>query len=113
VAINPKKRSITRACWVAREFVFILFACHLSLPNCGSSAARNVTKFEAFGNKEAESKELIINSGIEVNLWEVCSDKVKVKFTPVQAPRLCTRRTAYRGSRGIALPIHDHGTRRG
>jgi hypothetical protein len=60
---------------VAREFVFILFACHLSLANCGSSAARNVTKFEAFGKKEADSKELFINSEIKVNLWEVCSDR--------------------------------------
>ena len=37
----------------------------------------------------------------------------KVKFTLVQALRLCTGRTAYRGSRGIALLFHDHGTRRG
>lgn len=69
LAINPKKRSVTWACWVAREFVFILFACHLSLEDCGSSAARNVTKFEAFGNKEADSKELFINSGIKVKLF--------------------------------------------
>ena len=34
----------------------------------------------------------------------------KVKCTPVQALRLCT---GQRGSRGIALPFHDHGTRRG
>ena len=33
--------------------------------------------------------------------------------TLVQAMRLCIGRTAYRGSRGIALPFHDHGTRRG
>jgi len=39
--------------------------------------------------------------------------KVKVKDTPVQALRLCTGCTAHRGSRGIALPFHDHGTRRG
>ena len=39
--------------------------------------------------------------------------KVKVKCTIVQALRLCTGRTAHRGSRGIALPFHDHGTRRG
>ena len=39
--------------------------------------------------------------------------KVKVKVTLVQALRLCTDRTAHRGSRGIALPFHDHGTRRG
>ena len=38
---------------------------------------------------------------------------VKVNGTLVQALRLCTGRTAYRGSRGIALLFHDHGTRRG
>ena len=32
-------------------------------------------------------------------------DKTKVKFTPVQALRLCTGSTAHRGSRGIALPF--------
>ena len=37
----------------------------------------------------------------------------KVKCTLVQALRLCTGRTAHRGSRGIALPFHDYGTRRG
>ena len=36
----------------------------------------------------------------------------KVKVTPVPALRLCTGRTAHRGSRDIALPFHDHGTRR-
>ena len=39
--------------------------------------------------------------------------KVKVKCTLVQALRLCTGRTAHRGSRGIALLFLDHGTRRG
>ena len=38
---------------------------------------------------------------------------VKVKCTLVQALRLCTGRTARSGSRDIALPFHDHGTRRG
>ena len=33
--------------------------------------------------------------------------KVKVKCTLVQALRLCTGRTAHRGSRGIALLFHD------
>ena len=37
--------------------------------------------------------------------------KIKVKVTLVQALRLCTGRTAHRGSRGIALLFHDHGTR--
>jgi hypothetical protein len=39
--------------------------------------------------------------------------KNKVKVTLVQALRLCTGCTACRGSRGIALPFLDHGTRRG
>jgi len=38
--------------------------------------------------------------------------KGKVKCTPVQALRLCTGRTAHRGSRVIALLFLDHGTRR-
>jgi len=38
---------------------------------------------------------------------------IKVKCTLVQALRLCTGHTAHRGSRGIALLFHDHGTRRG
>jgi len=33
--------------------------------------------------------------------------KQKVKGTLVQALRLCTGRTAHRGSRGIALLFHD------
>jgi hypothetical protein len=39
--------------------------------------------------------------------------KKKVKCTLVQALRLCTGRTVHRGSRGIALLFHYHGTRRG
>ena len=39
--------------------------------------------------------------------------KVKVNCTLVQALRLCTSHIAHRGSRGIALLFHDHGTRRG
>jgi len=38
---------------------------------------------------------------------------VQVKYTLVQALRLCTGRTAHRGSRVIAPFFHDHGTRRG
>ena len=42
------------------------------------------------------------------------TQKVKIlKCTLVQALSLCTVRTAHRGSRGIALLFHDHGTRRG
>ena len=39
--------------------------------------------------------------------------KLKLKCTLVQALRLCTGRTAHRGSRSIALLFPDHGTRRG
>jgi hypothetical protein len=42
-----------------------------------------------------------------------CKVKKKGKVHPVQALRLCTGRTAHRGSRGIDLPFYDHGTRRG
>jgi hypothetical protein len=41
------------------------------------------------------------------------SVKVDVKCTLAQALRLCTGRTAHRGSRGIVLLIHGHGIRRG
>jgi hypothetical protein len=48
---------------------------------------------------------------------EFCSERLvctgKVKCTLVQVLRLYTGRTAHRGSRGIALPFLDHGTRRG
>jgi len=43
----------------------------------------------------------------------IYSYKVKVKCTLVQALRLCIGSTAHRGSRGIALLFHVHGTRRG
>ena len=42
--------------------------------------------------------------------WRV---KVKVKFTLVQALRLCAGPTAHRQSGGIALLFLDHGTRKG
>ena len=45
-----------------------------------------------------------------IPILEICKLK-KVKVTLVQALRLCTGLTAYRGSRGIVLPFHDHGTR--
>jgi hypothetical protein len=38
---------------------------------------------------------------------------VILKCALVQALRICTGRTAHRGSRVIALPFHDHGTGRG
>ena len=45
------------------------------------------------------------------------SDQVTIlkkgKGQLVQALRLCIGLTAHRVSRGITLPFHDHGTRRG
>jgi len=55
-----------------------------------------------------ENREYDMIDGKTVQIY-----KVKLKCTLVQALRLCTGRTAHRGSTGIALLIHDHGTRRG
>ena len=52
------------------------------------------------------------NSGFK-GLMAVKKVKKKVKCTLVQALTLCTGRAAHRGSSGIVLPFHDHGTRRG
>ena len=53
---------------------------------------------------------LVFIAGTRLLKWmEV---KVKVKCTLVQALRLCTDRTARRGSTGIALLFLDHDTRR-
>jgi len=43
-------------------------------------------------------------------IFKVC--KREVKCTLVQVLRLCTGRTAHRGSRDIVILFHDHGTRR-
>ena len=59
---------------------------------------------------------------IEFLVWHIISGdfqnyisfrEKKLKVTLVQALRLCTVRTAHRGSRGIALLFHDHDTRKG
>ena len=50
---------------------------------------------------------------IHLSTENLLDSKVKVNWTIVEALRLCTGRTAHRGSRGIALPFLDHGTRRG
>jgi len=44
-------------------------------------------------------------------LFITYESKVNVKVTLVQALGPITGRTAHRGSRGIALPFLDHGTR--
>ena len=52
---------------------------------------------------------LMVKNIDHLQIWYI----KKVKCTLVQALRLCTGRTAHRGSRGIALLFHDHGIRRG
>ena len=47
------------------------------------------------------------------NICLLGESKLKVKCTLVQALRLCRGHTGRRGSRVIALPSHDHGTRKG
>jgi len=44
-------------------------------------------------------------------IYKTFSIKENLKCTIVQALRVCTGRTAHRGSRGIALFFLDHGTR--
>ena len=52
-------------------------------------------------------------TNLKKNFQKAATWRVKVKCTLVQAMRLCTGRTVHRGSRGIALPFLNHGTRRG
>ena len=66
------------------------------------------TKFSLLGPPHSFSHLLFGYADTASQPW-----KVKVKCTPVQALRLCTGRTAHRGSRGIALLFLDRGTRWG
>jgi len=47
------------------------------------------------------------------DFYDTICGKKKVKCALVQALRLCTGRTAHRGSRGLAILLLDQGTRRG
>ena len=55
--------------------------------------------------------EIIVHSLVIEQNNRKCTIHVlgKLKCTRVEALRLCTGRTAHRGSRGIALPFHDPG----
>jgi len=55
----------------------------------------------------------IVSTSFIKNILKTIFIVKKVKCTLVQAVRLCTGRTAHRGSRSIALLFRDHGTRRG
>jgi hypothetical protein len=74
-----------------------------------------VTLMQNCAKKEITEKKAYLYYKLVVllRLYYTCYIEGKVKCTLVQALRLCTGCTAYRGSRGIALPFHDHGTRRG
>jgi hypothetical protein len=54
-----------------------------------------------------------LSVSLNLHLASLTAKSTKVKFTLVQALRLCTGRTPHRGSRGITLLFLDHGTRRG
>jgi len=49
---------------------------------------------------------------INSTMYENYEITIRTSNTLVQALRLCTGRTAHKGSRGIALLFHDHDTRR-
>jgi hypothetical protein len=65
----------------------------------------------------ASAPNACLQGGVEFivcRLWrENTFKRQKVKCTLVQALRFCTGRTAHRGSRGTAVPFHDHGIRSG
>ena len=65
----------------------------------------------ALYSRESDPVPIVQEAGLAPG--PVWTGEEKVKFTLVEALRLCTGRTAHRGSRVIALPFLDHGTRRG
>jgi hypothetical protein len=82
------------------------YVCFVILHKCTACASDNTTQLrQQFSFSPWVSKPQPASTSV--------SCKVNVKCTLVQALRLCTDRTAYRKSRGITLPFHDHGTRRG
>jgi hypothetical protein len=78
----------------------------------------NITEFVAVTCNEQSDSLLLCSVGVS-KTQKCCSWTEHYEFHPVKkssplySHRLCTGRTAYRGSRGIALPFHDRGTRRG
>ena len=86
-----------------------MFAWHSDLLRYDATAWRNVAD-----NSHNDTVSLLQH---HIFHWCLRNNKliqyVKVKYTLVQTLRLCTGRTAHRGSRSIALPFHDHGTRSG
>ena len=100
--------------------VTVLFSLQLLLqvflfpPDVRSSTHRTSYKTYAFFIYFTQKSALIAVKDLELDKNVLSGSHADgEKFFFVQALRLCTGRTAHRGSRGIALPFLDQGTRRG
>ena len=96
------KKKIYKDLWFRRDSAKLL-------PNFGVGYS-SVVKFTAC-RLYTWRKDLFGELGVKKPAQAFMSSKVKV--TLVQALRLCTGCTVHRGSKGIALIFHDHGTRSG
>jgi hypothetical protein len=78
------------------------------------SGKNETTQHLAYNQRDWKPVQLFLRctNMSELGTWHMVKVS-KVKCTLVQALRLCRGLTAHMGSRGIALPLHDHGTRRG
>jgi len=91
------------------------------------SIGRPKTRWEDYGLEDIESMNVrnwkkvaqnrdswkkVVEQASLIQVVAFCNKKKKV-HPLVQALRLCTSRTAHRGSRGIALLFLDHGNRSG
>jgi hypothetical protein len=88
--------------------------CHtLQVPNPSNSSPRYFDP-QNFSHHRIDNRKFIMIAVEDVSkiLMQLRCIK-KVKCILVRALRVCTGRTAHRGSRIIALPFLDHGTRRG
>ena len=87
----------------------------LLIPRWLTSHTTHVVSLEPVTRKDPHwSRATHVTRSVNIHINIHCiTHKGKVKVTLVQALRLCTGRTAHRGSTGIALPFLDHGTRRG
>jgi hypothetical protein len=84
-------------------FEFRMFNTTLNSPGC--------LQFAIFTPRLHEIVSWYLSARLCYNTWHIRVKKLKCIV--VRALRLCTGRTAHRGSRGIALLFLDHGTRRG
>jgi hypothetical protein len=84
--------------------------------NCGRSQTNSALLEKQFINNLLIQNPISIKNSSNVPRWYTIPftvKVVKVMCTLVQALKLCTGRTAHRGSRGTALTFLDYGTRRG